>query len=144
MSLREYVERIFSERDRAHETRHSSEQRAVDAAFAAMQKALDVAAHEAEKKNQELNDVRHRFIPRETFEAELRARDAMHEEALQRSTRIYADVQAHASLSSHPGSAAVIGRIEALENWRSKAVGVGSMLVLFSGAVGALVTRALT
>lgn len=37
--------------------------------FEDMQRALDVAANEAEKKNTELNDVRHRFIPREVFDS---------------------------------------------------------------------------
>jgi hypothetical protein len=37
--------------------------------FKAVAKALKVAARETRAKNTELNDVRHRFIPREVFEA---------------------------------------------------------------------------
>jgi hypothetical protein len=36
--------------------------------FRSIQRALKIAAREADKKNTELNDVRHRFIPREVFD----------------------------------------------------------------------------
>ncbi len=36
--------------------------------FVDLQRAVELAAAEAEKKNAELNDVRFRFIPREVFE----------------------------------------------------------------------------
>jgi hypothetical protein len=36
------------------------------------------------------------------------------------------------------------GRLKALEDWRSRATGIGAVLVLVSGAVGAAIMRALT
>jgi hypothetical protein len=35
-------------------------------------------------------------------------------------------------------------RIKALENWKARATGIGIVLVLFAGAVGAAIMRALT
>lgn len=42
---------------------------AVDARLSGMQRAVDTAETERTKKDAELNDVRHRFIPREVFDA---------------------------------------------------------------------------
>lgn len=47
----------------------NAEFRVVEATLKGMDDAIQVAAREREKKDIELNDVRHRFIPRETFEA---------------------------------------------------------------------------
>lgn len=56
-TLKEHLTALGVERDRRYEQR-----------FQAQQDALLTAERESEKKNAELNDVRHRFIPREVFD----------------------------------------------------------------------------
>jgi hypothetical protein len=58
VSLKEHFESLLIESDKRYAQK-----------FDDLQRALAVAAHEAEKKNAELNDVRHRFIPREVFDS---------------------------------------------------------------------------
>jgi hypothetical protein len=70
VSLKEHLEALLHEADKRYEQK-----------FQDMQRALDVAANETDKKNSELNDVRHRFIPREVF-------DAYREQQLRRSRGI--------------------------------------------------------
>jgi hypothetical protein len=58
VSLKEHFESLLDE----HDKRYSQK-------FDDMQRALNLAREESEKKNAELNDVRHRFIPREVFDS---------------------------------------------------------------------------
>jgi predicted nucleic acid-binding Zn ribbon protein len=56
--LKEYFENLMNERDKRYSNR-----------FAAQEEAIKVARAEAIMKNTELNDVRHRFVSREVFDA---------------------------------------------------------------------------
>jgi hypothetical protein len=54
---------------KALETAAATARRETEMVAASSKEALSIASHEAEKKNIELNDVRHRFIPREVYDA---------------------------------------------------------------------------
>lgn len=58
VSLKEYFESLLGETEKRYREQ-----------FESLQRAIQLAARESEKKNEELNDVRHRFIPREVFDA---------------------------------------------------------------------------
>lgn len=87
-----------------------------------MAEALHVAASERTKKDAELNEVRQRFVDRITFEqykeAQSRALDA-------------------ALLS-------VTEKLTALESFRAKALGFGALVAIISGAVGAIIQKAVS
>jgi hypothetical protein len=46
-----------------------SEFRTIEVSIDAVKASITIAAHEQQKRDAELNDVRHRFVPREVFEA---------------------------------------------------------------------------
>jgi hypothetical protein len=57
-TLKEHFESLLDEKDLRYTQK-----------FESLDTALKVAASETDKKNTELNDVRHRFIPREVFDS---------------------------------------------------------------------------
>jgi hypothetical protein len=112
VSLRDYVERIFDER-----------QAALDLAFSGQQEALRVAKVEYDARLEKLNELRAEvtrdralFITTDRFDGEQRvasqARDA------------------------------VANRVSALENWKAKATGAAVVLTIIAGAIGAAVAKA--
>lgn len=92
-----------------------AEFKVVDANLEAMKDAIRVAARERDKKDIELNDVRLRFVPREVYEADLRA---LRDESERRESRI-----------------------RSLENWKSRAAGMVIVMTLFAGSVGAAIMK---
>lgn len=97
-----------------------SEFRGVEKTLSAMQEALHVAAGERAKKDQELNEVRLRFVDRITFEQYKDSQDKALDAAL----------------------LAVNASIRPLNEFRAKAMGFGALLAVIAGIVGAVVQRA--
>ncbi len=68
-TLKEHFEDINAERTLRYDDRFAGQETANKIALASLQREADAYKAEADKKNVELNDVRHRFIPREVFDA---------------------------------------------------------------------------
>jgi hypothetical protein len=114
--LREYVERIFSER-----------QAALDLAFAAQQEALRVANAAIENRLEKLNELRQEvtqdrgaYLTRTEYEAK---HDAL-------------------ELAFQTANAAIDTRMKAMEGWRFRASGIFLVLVPLAGVIGAAIVRA--
>lgn len=75
ISLREHLESKITANDRRYSELREADKRAVDKAFETQQTALQEAKADADRKNSELNDVRLRFVSRETFEKDSNDRD---------------------------------------------------------------------
>ena len=105
VTLREYIEAIMSERDRA-----------LTAAFTAQQVALNLATKNLELRLEKLNELRQEVT----------------QDRANYQTRDKADI----------ADEAMGNRVTALESFRGKALGFGALLALLSGAVGAVIQRA--
>ncbi len=113
VTLKEFIEKILEAHDRAHTAQHE----AVTIAAVELARRLDVLNHAHERS---LED-RAAFQTRDAAEA------------------------ATKSLATETRNLAALmdSRIKQLEEFRSRAVGIGAVLVLFAAAVGAAVARAL-
>ena len=114
--LREYVERIFSER-----------QAALDLAFAAQQEALRVANEAIESRLEKLNELRQevtadrgQYLTRTEYEAK---HDALEAQLMARMN-------------------AVDDRVKSLEGWKFRASGTFLVLVPLAGLIGAAILKA--
>jgi len=87
-----------------------------------MGEALKVAATERATKDRELNEVRTRFVDRNTFDQYKESQDRALDAAL----------------------LAVTDKLKPLEDFRAKAVGFGALVSLVSGAIAAVVVRAVS
>lgn len=105
VTLREYIEAIMSERDRA-----------LTAAFTAQQAALNLATKNLELRLEKLNELRQEVT----------------QDRASYQTRDKAEAEADA----------MGARLTSLESFRGKALGFGALLALISGAVGAVIQRA--
>lgn len=105
VTLREYIEAIMSERDRA-----------LTAAFTAQQAALNLATKNLELRLEKLNELRQEVT----------------QDRASYQTRDKAEAEADA----------MGARLTSLESFRGKALGFGALLAVISGAVGAVIQRA--
>jgi hypothetical protein len=98
-----------------------AEFKAVDRTLAGMSEALHVAAGERAKKDQELNEVRQRFVDRITFEQYRESQNKALDAAL----------------------LALVARFKPLEDFRARALGFGALVSLLSAIGGALIVKAI-
>lgn len=113
VTLREFIERILTEHERAHDAQHQ----AVAIAAKELERRLDLLNHAHEQSLQDRSE----FVTKDRQEA-----------------------MANALAGETKNLAALMdARIKTLENFKSKAVAVGAVLVLFAGAVGAAIAKAL-
>ncbi len=127
--LREYVERIFDEREKA-----------LTVALAGQQEALRVASKELESRLATLNELREDvtkdrvlLISRAEYEAKHSALQAQVEALAEALTSDLKGVRA-----------GLDGRLSGLESWRLRATGVFLVLLPIAGLIGAAVARALS
>jgi hypothetical protein len=116
--LREYIERIFDEK-----------QKALELAFAAQQKALELATRSMELRLEKLNELRSevtrdrsQFVRQDVFEGK--------QDSLEKSI--------------HDLEKAIITRLDFLEGWRLRAVGIFLVLLPLAGVIGAAIMKALS
>lgn len=128
--LREFIEAVGDERWRGHKSEHEK-----------LQESINLAARVLENRLERLNELRQTVelvqrtnVGRELFDARIK----------ELTTSVEGLSRVSVSRELFDGSMANSNaRIAALENFKSKAIGVGAVLVLFSGLVGALIAKAL-
>jgi hypothetical protein len=91
----------------------------VERTLKGMDEALHVAAIERRQKDDELNEVRLRFVDRITFEQYKDSQDRALDAAL----------------------VAISGKIKPLEDFKAKALGFGALGALIAGIAGAVIQR---
>jgi hypothetical protein len=110
------VEASGDERDRRYMERFVAQERATGAALDAAQRAVEKAEVASEKRFEAVNEFR---------------------ATLQDQTNTFITRN-----EINPVIKALEDKLDLLENWRSKATGVGIILVVFAGVVGAAVVKA--
>ncbi len=115
--LREYVERIFDERDKA-----------LQAAYTVLEQRLEA-----------LNELRQQVIQdRQEF-----VRTDVYEEKHEAIVKHMNDVDQFTRTQIREATAALDQRIDDLESWRLKATGVFLVLVPLAGVIGAFIVHSL-
>ncbi len=112
--LREFIEKILEAHDKAHLAQHE----AVTIAATELARRLDVLNHAHERAQED----RAEFVTKDRQDSLAK------------------------TLATETKNLATLmdTRIKALENFRSKATGVGVVLALFAGAIGAAIAKALS
>jgi hypothetical protein len=113
ISLREYIERILQEHEKAHDTQHA----AVGIAAKELERRLGILNHAHEQSVADRAD----FVTRDKFETRALTVDNRMEEQAK----------------------AMDARLKDLESFRSRATGAAVALSLFAGAIGAAIARAI-
>ena len=125
VTLREYLEQIAEEREKAHLVVHEMDRRSVIEAQRTIEKRLEL-----------LNELRETVIADRSQFLRLDVFDQKHN-SLEERVRLH---ERQAATQSEVQ--ALLARIDILESWRLRATGIFLVLVPLAGVIGAAIMRA--
>lgn len=135
--LREYIEAHWT----AHDRVHVEEERARGFSYDTVQKRLAALNELRAEVTEDRRDYMRLDIANQAHDLIASRMDRIQTQANEMSQLVLS----HAQLATHPGTAARIAdqeaRVRSLEAWRSRAVGVGIVVVLVAGTIGAAIAK---